>query len=149
MASRLSCRDSRKAKFPAPLQKIDLNDEKAAQINVPAGWAVLVKLKTGTSMEDARKILEPYRTGGAAMVVVASSAYAQRMFDMLAKEPPQVPQVVGNNEPKPRAMLVIAKQETFDQLWATPRGAAARTGRITQWKTTKTWNVLAKIKGHR
>ena len=127
MASRLSCQDSRKAKFPAPLQKIDLNDEKRrANKCTRADAAVLVKLKTGTSMEDARKILEPYRTGGAAMVVVASSAYAQRMFDMLAKEPPQVPQVVGNDEPKPRAMLVIAKQEAFDQLWATPQGAARR-----------------------
>jgi hypothetical protein len=109
---------------------------------------VLVKLKTGTSMENARKILEPYRTGGAAMVVVASSAYAQRMFDMLAKEPPHIPQVVGNAEPEPRALLVIAKQETFDQLWKEPQGTiAVLQAEISPAKTTTTWNVLAKIEG--
>jgi len=132
----------------APLHKIDLNDEGTAQINVPAGSAVLVKLKTGTSMEDARKILEPYRTGDAAMVIVPSSAYAQRMFDMLAKEPPHITPVLGNDEPKPRATLVIAKQETFDQLWAMPQGATAKLQtEISAPKTTNTWNVMAKIEG--
>ena len=87
---------------------------------------MLVKLKAGTSTEDARKVLEPYRNSSAAMVIVASSAYSQHIFDMLAKEPPHIPQVVGNDEPKPRAMLVIAKQEAFDQLWAEPQGATVR-----------------------
>ena len=45
-------------------------------------------------------------------------------------------------------MLVIAKQEAFDQLWAEPQGAiAALQAEISPWKTTNTWNVLAKIDG--
>jgi aminopeptidase YwaD len=136
------------SRLSAPLQKIDLNNESSAQIDVSNGSAVLVKLKTGSSMEDARKILEPYRTGGASMVVVASFAYAQRMFDMLAKESPRIPQVVGSDEPKPRAILVIANQETFDQLWAEPQGTiAVLQAEISPAKTTTTWNVLAKIEG--
>ena len=91
------------AELTAPLRKIDLNDEKAAATNVAAGSALLIKLKAGTTMEEARGILEPYRSGKAAIVIVASSAYAQRMFEMLAKQPPQMPQLIGNQEPKPRA----------------------------------------------
>ena len=136
------------APLSAPLQKIDLVDEKASAIEVVKGAAVLVKLKPGTSMEDARKILEPYRNGSAAMVIVASSAYAQRMFDMLAKQPPQMPQVIGNEEPKSRAALILAKQEAFDQLWAEPAGSTvALQAEITPWTTTNTWNVLGKIEG--
>ncbi len=132
----------------APLQKIDLNDEKASPGEVAAGAAVLVKLKPGASMEDARKVLEPYRTGKAAMVIVAASAYSQRMFDMLAKEPPRMAQVIGSEDPKPRAALVLAKQETFDQLWAEPEATTVKLqAEISPWKTTNTWNVLAKIEG--
>jgi len=136
------------ARLSAPLQKIDLVDEKASASEVAQGAAVLVKLKAGTSMEDARKILEPYRNGSAAMVIVASSASAQRMFDMLAKQPSQVPQVIGNEESKPRAARILAKQEAFDQLWAEPDGSTvALQAEITPWKTTNTWNVLGKIEG--
>lgn len=132
----------------APLQKIDLNDEEASATNLAAGSALLIKLKAGTTMEEARGILEPYRSRKAAVVIVASSAYAQRMFDMLAKQPPQTPQVIGNEEPKRRSLLVLAKQETFDQLWAEPgETTVTMKAELTPWKTTTTWNVLAKIEG--
>jgi Peptidase family M28 len=140
--------DLSQAHLAALLQKIDLNHVGPATSEVVKGAALLVKLKAGTSTEDARKILEPYRAGGAAIVIVASSAYSQRTFDMLAKEPPQIPQVIGNEEPKPRAMLVIAKQEAFDKIWAEPQGATVvLQAEISPWKTTNTWNVLARIDG--
>lgn len=134
------------ATVTGPLQRIDLTDD--TQPAVTAGAAVLIKLTPGTSMEDARKALEPYRSGKAAMVIVASSSYAQHMFDTLAKQPPQIPQVIGTEEPKPRAMIVLAKLEAFDQLWAEPDGATATLkAELTPWKTTNTWNVLAKLEG--
>ncbi len=137
-----------RAELTAPLQRIDLNDEKALETNVVAGSALLIKLKAGTTMEEARGILEPYRSGKAAVVIVTSSAYAQRMFDMLAKQPPQTPQLIGNQDPKPRAMLVLAKQETFDQLWAEPgETTVTMKAELSPWKITNTWNVLAKIEG--
>jgi Peptidase family M28 len=136
------------AHLPAPLQKIDLNDDNASKVSVVQGAALLIKLKAGATTDDARKMLEPYRNSSAAMVIVASSAYSQRTFDMLAKEPPQIPPVIGNEEPKHRAMLVIAKQETFDQLWAEPQGTTVTLqAEISPWKTTNTWNVLAKVEG--
>ena len=132
----------------AVLQKLDLNDEKASPADVKAGAAVLIKLKSGTSMEDARQILAPYRGGKAAIVIIASPPSAQRMFDALAKQPPQLPQQVGNEEPPRRAALVIAKQESFDQLWSQPEGTTVTLqANITPWKETHTWNVLGKIEG--
>jgi peptidase M28-like protein len=132
----------------APLQKIDLDDPKASDNDIAKGAALLVRLKAGTSMEDARKLLEPYRSGNAAMVVVASSAYAARMFEMLAKEPPRTPQLMGSEEPKPRALLVLAKQETFERLWAEPSETSVTLkAQLSPWKTAHTWNVLGKIDG--
>ncbi|HEX8798543.1 MAG TPA: M20/M25/M40 family metallo-hydrolase, partial [Terriglobales bacterium] len=130
------------------LQKLDLNNEKASPDDVTAGRAVLIKLKPGTTMEDARTILAPYRSGKAAIVIIASSPVAQRMFDALAKQPPQMPQQIGNEEPPKRAPLVIAKQEAFDLLWAQPEGTTLMLkANITPWKETHTWNVLGKIEG--
>ena len=130
------------------LQKLDLNNEKASPDDVTAGRAVLIKLKPGTTMEDARTILATYRSGKAAMVIIASSPVAQRMLDALAKQPPQMPQQIGNEEPSKRAPLVIAKQEAFDQLWAQPEGTTLMLkANITPWKETQTWNVLGKIEG--
>lgn len=130
------------------LQKLDLNNEKASPDDVTAGRAVLIKLKPGTTMEDARTILATYRSGKAAIVIIASSPVAQRMFDALAKQPPQMPQQIGNEEPPKRAPLVIAKQEAFDQLWAQPEGTTLMLkANITPWKETHTWNVLGKIEG--
>ena len=130
------------------LQKLDLNNEKASPDDVTAGRAVLIKLKPGTTMEDARTILAPYRSGKAAIVIIASSPVAQRMFDALAKQPPQMPKQIGNEEPPKRAPLVIAKQEAFDQLWAQPEGTTLMLkANITPWKETHTWNVLGKIEG--
>jgi len=132
----------------AILQKLDLNDDKASPADVTSGAALLVKLKPGTSMEDARRILEPYRSGKAALVIIPSSPAGQGMFDMLAKHPPQMPQQIGDQEPKERAALVLAKQEAFDKLWSEPEGSTVTLqARITPWKDTHTWNVLAKIEG--
>ena len=71
----------------APLRKVDLSDEGSAQINAANGSAVLVKLKTGKSMEEARKIWNHTEPAAPQWWSFASSAYAQRMFDMLAKDP--------------------------------------------------------------
>ena len=132
----------------APLQKFDLNDQKASADNAKSGAAVLVKLKPDTSMEDARKVLAPYRSGNTALVIIASSPAAQKMFDALAKHPPQMPQQIGNEEPPKRAPIIIAKQEAFDQLWAQPDGTTVTLkATITPWKETHTWNVLGKIEG--
>jgi len=132
----------------AILQKLDLNDDKASPADVTSGAALLVKLKPGTSMDDARRILEPYRSGKAALVIIPSSAAGQGMFDMLAKHPPQMPQQFGDQESKERAALVLAKQEAFDKLWSEPEGSTVTLqARITPWKHTHTWNVLAQIEG--
>ena len=132
----------------APLQKLDLNDERTSPGDVTNGAAVLVKLKPGTSMEEARSVLEPYRAGKAALVIIESSTGAQGMFDMLAKHPPQMPQQIGDAAPKARAVLVLAKQEAFEQLWSVASGSTIKLqAQITPWKTTHTWNVLGKIEG--
>jgi hypothetical protein len=132
----------------AALQKLDLNDATTSPDQVNSGAAaILMKLKPGTTMEDARKVLAPYR-GKAAMAIIASSPTAQDMFDALSKQPPQMPQQIGSEEPKKRAALVIAKQEAFDQLWAQPDGTTVRLkATITPWRETHTWNVLGKIEG--
>jgi hypothetical protein len=132
----------------APVQKLDLNDDKTSVSDVQSGAAVLVKLKTGTSMEDAREILAPYRSGKAAMVIIASPPGPQKMFETLAKQPPQIPQQVSGEAPRSRAPLVVARQETFDQLWAETAHATAKLqAQITPWQDTHTWNVLGKIEG--
>ena len=132
----------------AALQKLDLNDENSVPDEVKAATALLIKLKPGTTMEDARKVLAPYRSGKAAIVIIAWSPAAQKMFDALAKQPPQMPQQIGNEEPPIRAALVIAKQEAFDLLWAQPDGTTITLkANITPWKETHTWNVLGKIEG--
>jgi hypothetical protein len=132
----------------APLQKIDLTDAMAPPAEIAEGAALLLRLKPDTSMEYARGILEPYRKSKAAIVIIASTSASQRMFDTLAKDPPRMPQLIGNGEPKPRAALILAKQEAFDQLWSLQEGTTATLeAQITPWKTTNTWNVLAKIEG--
>jgi len=132
----------------APLQKLDLNEEKATSEEVASGVALLLKLKPGTSMEEAQRILEPFRSGKAALVILALSPAAQGMFEMLAQHPPQMPQQIGNDTPKARAALVLAKQETFDQLWTKPAETTVKLrAQITPWKTAHTWNVLGKIEG--
>lgn len=132
----------------APLQNLDLNDEKISAANVTSGSAVLIKLKPGTSIDEARPILEPYRNGKAAFVIVAVPPASQGTFETLAKQPPRMPQQVGAKEPKARAALVLAKQEVFDEIWSQPDGATLTLkAEITPWKETHTWNVLAKIDG--
>ena len=132
----------------APLQKIDLNDQKTLPVDVASGAAVLIKLKTGTSMEEAGNVLAPYRSGKAAMVIVASSPGAQKMFEMLARKPPQMQQQIGDEPLPERAPMVMAKQDTFDQLWAAPVGTTVTLqAQINPWKDTHTWNVLGKIEG--
>jgi hypothetical protein len=132
----------------AVLQKFDLNDDKTATSDVTSGAALLLKLKPGTSIEEAWQILEPYRSGKAAIVIIASSSAAQATFDRLAKLPPQIPQQVGDQPQSARAALVLAKEETFERLWAEPAGATVKLqARVTPWKTEHTWNVLAKIEG--
>ncbi len=132
----------------APLQKLDLNDEKTSAADVTSGAAVLIKLKPGTTMEDSRAILAPYRNGKATMVIVTSSPGLQKMFDTLSKNPPSMPEQVGEQPLPARAALVMAKQEIFDQLWAEPAGTTVKLqSQTTPWKVTHTWNVLGKIEG--
>jgi len=136
------------AETSAPLQKLDLNDEKVSLADMTSGAAVLLKLKPGTSMEEVRRILDPYRSGKTAVVIAASSSGAQLTFDMLAKHPPQMPQQIGDQPLPTRAALVLAKPETFDQLWAEPAGTTVKLqAQITPLKETHTWNVLGKIEG--
>ena len=132
----------------APLQKLDLNDGKVSPADVPSGAALLLKLKAGTSAEEARQIVEQYRSGKAAMAIVALSPGTQAMFARLAKHPPEMPQQIGDQPTKDRAALVLAKQETFEQLWGEPDGTTIKVqAQITPWKTEHTWNVLGKIDG--
>jgi hypothetical protein len=132
----------------ATLQKLDLSDEKVSLADVTSGAAVLLRLKPGASMEDARRILDPYRNGKAALVVVPSSATEQGMFDRLAKHPPAMPHQIGDQPPSARAALVLARPDAFDQLWAVPEGTTIKLqAQMTPWKETQTWNVLGKIEG--
>jgi hypothetical protein len=132
----------------APLQELDLNTERTSPADVSNGAALLLKLKPGTTMEEAWGILEPYQSGKASIVIIALSPSAQKMFDWLAKHPPETRQQLGNQPPAARAALALAKPETFEQLWAEPAGATIKLqAQITPWKDTHTWNVLAKIEG--
>ncbi len=132
----------------AVLQKIDLSDANTSPGEVSSGAAVLVKLKPDVSLEEARRILEPFRSGKAALVIVASTTAWQHTFDALGKQPPQIPQQIGDEELKARAILIVAKPVTFDQIWAQPEGTALTLqAQMTPWKTTHTWNVLGKIEG--
>ena len=132
----------------APLQKLDLNDAKTSATDVTSGAAVLIKLKPGTTMENSRAILAPYRNGKATMVIVASSSRSRKMFDTLSKNPPSMPEQVGEEPLPARAALVMAKQEIFDQLWAEPAGTTVKLqAQITPWKDSHTWNVLGEIEG--
>ena len=132
----------------APLQKLDLNDEKTSAADVTRGAAVLIKLKPGTTMEDSRAILAPYRSGNATLVIVASSPGSQKMFETLSKSPPSMPEQVGDEPLPARAALIMAKQEIFDQLWAEPVGTTVKLqAQTTPWKEAHTWNVLGKIEG--
>ena len=135
------------ASIAATLQRIDLSDDKTAP-EVVSGAVVLIKLKPGIKMEEARRVLAPYRSGKAAVVIVPSSQYASRMYDMLAKEPPYTQRLIGNEEPGSRAVFILAKEEAFEQLWGQPEGTSvAFEAEISPWKTTNTWNVLAKLEG--
>lgn len=135
------------ASIAANLQRIDFSDGKTPP-EVARGAVLLIKLKPGTTMDEARKLLAPYRSGKAAVVIVASSQYASRMYDALAKEPPYTQQLVGNEEPGSRAVFILAKEEVFNQLWSQPDGASVDfEAEISPWKTTNTWNVLAKLEG--
>jgi len=132
----------------APLQELDLNSGKTSSADVTNGAAVLLKLKPGTSMEEAWRILEPYQSGKASLVIIALPPEAQRMFNWLAKHPPEVRQQFGNQPQVAHAALVLAKPETFDQLWAEPEGTTVKLqAEITPLKETHTWNVLGKIEG--
>ena len=132
----------------APLQKLDLNDGKVSPADVSSGAAVLLKLQQGTTAEEARQAIEPYRNSKAAMVIVALSPGLQKVFEMLSKKPPQMPQQIGDQPLPARSVFVLAKQETFEQLWAEPAGMTVRLeAQITPWKETHTWNVLGEIEG--
>jgi Peptidase family M28 len=134
----------------APLQKLDLSGENHVTPNVIPGSALLVKLKPGITVEVARQVLEPYRSGKAALVIVESSPEWQHVFDMLAKHSTQLPERTGDKEKQEetRVPLVLAKPESFDQLWSEPEGSTVKLhAKLTPWKTANTWNVLAKIEG--
>jgi hypothetical protein len=132
----------------ASLQKLDLTDGKTSPAEIANGAAVLLKLKPGTSMEEAWRILEPYQSGKASIVIIASSPTAQRMFNGLAKHPPEMRQQFGDQPPTHRAALVLAKPETFEKLWAEPVGTTIKLqAQITPLKQTHTWNVIGKIEG--
>jgi Zn-dependent M28 family amino/carboxypeptidase len=82
------------------------------------------------------------------MLIVASLPASQELFAMLAKHPPQMPQQIGEEPPKARAPLIVAKPDSFGQLWEQPEGTTVTLqATITPWKTTHTWNVLGKIDG--
>ncbi len=149
----------------APLQRLDLSGENHVTPSVMPGAAVLVKLKPGITMVVARQVLEPYRDGKAALVIVESSPEWQQVFDMLAKHPPQLPEQIGDKQPEEqihipqqigeeqqkkqiRVPLVLMKPKSFDQLWSEPEGSVVKLqAKLTPWKITNTWNVLAKIEG--
>ena len=135
------------ASLAATVQKIDLSEDKTPP-EVVSGAMLLIKLKPDMSMEEARKLLEPYRAGKASVVIVSTSQYAKRMYERLAKEPPYTQQLIGDQKPGSRAVFVLAKPEAFDQMWAAPGGVSlAFEANLSPWKTTNSWNVLGKIEG--
>jgi len=136
------------APLTARIQKIDLSAGGESAAEIASDCALLIKLKPYTSMEDSRKALEPYRNSKAALIIVFSSNYAPKIFDTLAKQPPQMPELLGGERPKKRAALVLAKGEWFEKLWAEPEGSTVTLqAEITLWKERHTWSVLAKIEG--
>jgi len=131
----------------ATLQKLDLNEETASPDDGMNDAAVLIRLKSGASTEEARRLLEPYRKV-AALVIVGVLPETQRVFDVLARHPPHISQQVGDEEPKMQAPLILVKRDVFDQLWSRTSGATVTLqAQITPWRTAHTWNVLAKIEG--
>jgi hypothetical protein len=132
----------------AGIQKLDLATGNPSPDPIAPGYALLIKLKPYTSMEDSRKELEPYRNSKAALVIVSSAEYSQNAFDTLVKQSPQMAPLIGDEQPKQRAALVLTKAEWFEKLWAEPEGGIAiLKAEITPWDETHTWSVLAKIEG--
>jgi aminopeptidase YwaD len=135
------------ASIAATMQRIDLSGDTTPP-EFTTGAVLLIKLKPGIKTDEARKLLAPYRSGKAAMVIVPSSYASRTMFDRLAKQPPYTQQLIGNEEPGSRAVFILAKEEAFDQLWSQPDGTTVDfEAEISPWKTTNTWNVLAKLQG--
>ncbi len=129
------------------LQRLDLSDGGDAKTAVAPGTMLLVRLAAGASVADSRALLEPYRTGNAALIVIAVSLAWQHSFESWARQPPEMRPQVGS-DPETRVPLVLAKQKSFEQLWGEADGASVTlNAKVTPWKVTHTWNVLGKIEG--
>jgi hypothetical protein len=132
----------------AGIQKVDLSAGNLSPEQIAPDSALMIKLKPYTSMEDSKKALEPYRNSKVALVIVSSAEYSQSAFDTLVKQSPQMAQLIGGEQPKQRAALVLTDPVWFNKLWAEPEGATAiLQAEITPWDETHTWSVLAKIEG--
>ncbi len=131
----------------APIEKLDLSGAGAPSMAISQGTALVVKVKAGATVEETRTLVEPYRNGKAALVILEASPAWQKTFDKLAKHPPEMSPSLGDHPDEVRAPLLLAKADAFNQLWSQNDGAVFTLRADVTPKTTKTWNVLAKIEG--
>ncbi len=127
-----------------PLQKLDATDAGTAPTAVREGAVLLLKIKLGGSAAEAQAAIAPYMHSKAAMVVVNEAG------GLIAKMPklPRLPTRMGNDEPPGFVTVVLAKAEAFNQLWAMPEGTIVKLhAAVSPWRTSHTWNVLAKREG--
>ena len=136
------------APLTATLQRIDLAPKTASVSKVEPGSALLIKLTPGMTSEKAGQALKPYRSSKAALVIVSSSDYGQHAFDAGAKQPPRINPIFGDQAPEQKPAFVVVKPEQFEKLWAEPEGTSVTLeAELTPWKTSYTWNVVAKLEG--
>jgi hypothetical protein len=130
------------------LQKLDLSDASVSPAAVREGAAVALKLKHGTTSDQVLAALTPFYTTKAAVLLVSATPELHRLFASTASHRPDVPKKLGSDAPVTHIPIVLVKESAFPHLWSLPEGAPVRVqARLTPWKETHTWNVLAKIPG--
>ena len=130
-----------------PLQKLDLTDPDTSPASVEEGAVLLLKMKPGTSLTDERAVVGPYMKSKPQMIILPESPQSVQLFGNDAKLP-RLAKKVGEDDSTGPPAIVIAKEEAFDQLWGAVDGTVVKLHADTSaWKTSHTWNVLAKLQG--
>ncbi len=129
-----------------PLQNLDATDGNTPPADVKEGAVVLLRLKPGTSMQDVGKLVQRYMQSKAAIIVVPEPSDGKHRFEQLSSGMPRATTKFGDDAPGPN--VVFASTDAANQLWMAPDGTMVKWhAEVTPWKTSHTWNVLAKIEG--
>ena len=129
-----------------PLQNLDATDGNTPPADVKEGAVVLLRLKLGTSTQDVGKVVQRYMQSKAAIIVVPEPSDGKSQFEQLSSGMPRAATKSGDDASGPN--VVFASTDAANQLWMAPDGTMVKWhAEVTPWKTSHTWNVLAKIEG--